>query len=476
METNEIELLSVGVDVGSSTSHLVFSNLLLRRDERSASKRFLIEERNIIFEGKIIDTPLVNQHTIDINKLIKFLKAEYRRAGIAPGDVQTGAVIITGETAKKANAGQIVTALSQDAGKFVAASAGPNFESVIAAMGSGARARSRRTGETLLSCDIGGGTSNMAIIKNGKIISTSCVSVGGRLIAFDAQGKIRQINEPARQVMDDLGLKFKIGDQPSAADLDKIAAKLAAVLMEVLTGPATSPLSRKLMVTEDLAFPGHIDAYTFSGGVAELIYGGNGRHNDIGKPLADKINALINQLDSPVLEPANKIRATVIGAGAHSLSISGSSGFTDDRITFPMKNIPVIRVDVDRSKLSIPHVVTKIREAFGRFDMEEGQETVALYFWDPVKNSYPQVELFAKSIEAALPRSMAENIPIILVFKGDIACSVGNVIRRETTLKSNLLTLDELDLIEGDWIDIGNPLVEDQVFPVTVKSLIFHGG
>jgi ethanolamine utilization protein EutA len=475
METNEIELLSVGVDVGSSTSHLVFSNLLLRRDERSASKRFLIEERNIIFEGKIIDTPLVNQQTIDINKLTKFLKAEYRRAGIAPGDVQTGAVIITGETAKKANAGQIVTALSQDAGKFVAASAGPNFESVIAAMGSGARARSRRRGETLLSCDIGGGTSNMAIIKNGKIISTSCVSVGGRLIAFDAKGKIRRINEPARQVMDDLGLKFKIGDQPRAVDLDKIAAKLAAVLMEVLTGPATSPLSRKLMVTDDLAFPGHIDAYAFSGGVAELIYGGNGCHNDIGKLLADKINALINQLDSPVLEPTNKIRATVIGAGAHSLSISGSSGFTDNRITFPMKNIPVIRVDVDRSKLSIPHVVTKIREAFGRFDLEEGQETVALYFWDPVKNSYPQVELFAKSVEAALPRSMAANIPIILVFKGDIACSVGNVIRRETTLKSNLLTLDELDLIEGDWIDIGNPLVEDQVFPVTVKSLVFHG-
>ncbi len=143
MEPNEIELLSVGVDVGSSTSHLVFSNLLLRRDERSASRRFLIEERRVIFEGKIIDTPLVNQRTIDIDKLTTFFKSEYQRAGITPGDVQTGAVIITGETAKKANAGQIVNALSHDAGKFVAATAGPNFESIIAAMGSGARERSR---------------------------------------------------------------------------------------------------------------------------------------------------------------------------------------------------------------------------------------------------------------------------------------------------------------------------------------------
>ncbi len=475
MEPNEIQLLSVGVDVGSSTSHLVFSKLLLKRDPQSRSKRFLIEDRQVIFEGKIIDTPLVDDHTIDIDTLTDFLRMEYRRAGIVPADVQTGAVIITGETAKKANAEQIVAALSNDAGKFVAATAGPNFESIIAAMGSGAREQSRKTGQTLLSCDIGGGTSNIAISKSGAIVATSCVAVGGRLIAVDSRGKIRRIDEPARQVMDDLGLHLEIGDRLSAKNLDKIATRLAGVLMEVLSGPATSPLARKLMVTDDLDFSGHIDAYSFSGGVAELIYGGNGRHNDIGKSLAAKINTLTSRLDAPVIEPVNKIRATVIGAGAHSLSISGSSGFMDDRMTFPIKNVPVVRVDVDRSRLSIPHVVSEIHAAFQRFDQEEGEDIVALYFRDPVQNSYPQVELFARSIEAALPRSVANNLPIILIFKGDIACSVGNVIRRETTLKTNLLTLDELDLAEGDWIDIGSPLVENQVFPVTVKSLVFHG-
>jgi len=164
----------------------------------------------------------------------------------------------------------------------------------------------------------------------------------------------------------------------------------------------------------------------------------------------------------------------VIGAGAHSLSISGSSGFMDDQLTFPMRNIPVIRVDVERSKLSVQHVVSEINSAFRRFDLAEGKEVVALYFKDPVRNSYPRLELFAKSIEVALSNSIHNNIPIILIFKGDIACSVGNVIRRETDLKTNLLTLDELDLKEGDWIDIGEPLVADQVFPVTVKSLVFH--
>ena len=149
-EVNEIELLSVGVDIGSSTSHLVFSKLLLKPDELSLTRRFIIEDRNIIYEGRIINTPLLNDDTVDTAKLIDFFKKEYKRAGINPAEVQTGAVIITGETAKKHNAKEIVENLSNDAGNFVAATAGPNFESVIAAMGSGAKDRSKKYSKTIL--------------------------------------------------------------------------------------------------------------------------------------------------------------------------------------------------------------------------------------------------------------------------------------------------------------------------------------
>jgi ethanolamine utilization protein EutA len=474
MEIKKIKLLSVGVDIGSSTSHLAFSNLLLQRDERSSTRRFLIRDREVIYEGRIIDTPLIDNETIDIDRLTEFLKSEYRRAGIAPDDVQTGAVIITGETARKHNAEQIVAVLSKDAGKFVAATAGPNFESVIAALGSAATRRSRETGQTILSCDIGGGTANSAISVDGRIVSTSCVAVGGRLLAVNDAGKIWRLADPARKVLDHLGLKYEIGDRIPKKAIDDIATRLAEVLVEVITGPAASDLARMLMVTGDLDFSRPIDAYSFSGGVAELIYGGNGRHNDIGHLLARRIKTLASSLALPVLEPENKIRATVIGAGAHTLSISGSSGFMDDNLVFPMRNIPVLRVDVEQSRLSVPHVVSEINASFARFDLAEGETVVALYFKDPVKNSYPRLELFAKAIETALPNSTENKIPIILIFEGDIACSVGNVIRRETGLKTNLLTLDELELREGDWIDIGKPLVDDQVFPVTVKSLVFH--
>jgi len=475
MEINELEILSVGVDVGSSTSHLAFSKLLLKRDERSVTRRFNIEERNIIYEGRIIHTPLLDDNTIDIDSLTDFFKEEYKRAGIDPADIQTGAVIVTGESARKQNARQIAEALSNDAGKFVAATAGPNFESLIAAMGSGATARSKSNRKTILSCDIGGGTSNIAISSNGETLSTSCVSVGGRLLGVDSKGKIWRIDPPAAKVMAHLGLKYTIGDSITEGDIEKIAAKFAEILIEVITGPANSALARQLMLTADLDFPGRIDEYAFSGGVAELMYGGLNNFSDIGHILADKIKILASELTAPVIEVPNKIRATVIGAGAYSLSISGCSGFKDDQVAFPLRNVPVIRVDVDQSKLSIEHVVSQIKASFKRFDLAEGDETIALYFKDPVRVSYPQLELFARSIEAALANTIENNLPVILIFETDIACSVGNVIRRETELKTNLLALDELKLKEGDWIDIGEPLVGDQVYPVTVKSLVFHG-
>jgi ethanolamine utilization protein EutA len=474
MEINKIKILSVGVDVGSSTSHLVFSNLVLKKDQRSVTRRFNIEQRNIVYEGRIIPTPLLDDKTIDIVKLTDFFKEEYKHAGIDPADIQTGAVIITGESARKQNAGQIVEALSNDAGRFVAATAGPNFESLIAAMGSGAAARSKADNKTILSCDIGGGTSNIAISRDGETVSTCCVSVGGRLLGVDSEGKIWRIDGPAATVMDNLGLKHQVGDPISKAEIERIAAKFAEILVEVITGPATSALARQLMLTADLNFPSRIDEYSFSGGVAELMYGGLNNFDDIGHILADKIKLLAPELSAPVIELPNKIRATVIGAGAYSLSISGCSGFRDDQVSFPIRNVPVIRVDIDQSKLSIEHVISQINASFQRFDLDEGEEIIALYFKDPVRVSYPQLELFAKSIEAALTNTIKNKLPVILIFETDIASSVGNVIRRETQLKTNLLSLDELMLKEGDWIDIGEPLVDGQVFPVTVKSLVFH--
>jgi ethanolamine utilization protein EutA len=202
-------------------------------------------------------------------------------------------VIITGESAKKHNAPQIAEALSREAGKLVASTAGPNFESLLAAMGSGATARSRESGKTILSCDIGGGTSNLAVSKEGKVLSTSCIAVGGRLLALDSEIRISRLADPAIEVMRHIGLDYRLGDRIPKEDIGRIASKMAEVLIEVMTGPARSSLAKKLMMTDDLDFSIPIDEYMFSGGVAEVIYGKKGRYNDIGSILAKQIRSLI---------------------------------------------------------------------------------------------------------------------------------------------------------------------------------------
>jgi len=340
----QLIVLSVGIDVGSSTSHLVFSRLTLNREFSftNVTNRYQVVKREIIYEGEIIFTPLLDRNTIDTEKLVEFFEKEYVKAKITPEMVDTGAVIVTGETAKKENAQEIVKKLSLKSGKFVSASAGPNFESMLGIMGSGIAEQSERIHQTIMNVDIGGGTSNIAIASNGNVLSTSCINVGGRLLGINKEFKIWRIDEPTEWIMKELELNYKIGDIITEEDVLKITKEYAKALIEVMRGPATSPIAKLLMMTEDIDIIKTVEKYSFSGGVAEMIYVNKENqknieethnlnpYNDIGKYLANEIKNLVEELHLPIIEPKNKIRATVIGAGAFTLTVSGSTCYYDE--------------------------------------------------------------------------------------------------------------------------------------------------
>ncbi len=471
-----LQVLSVGIDIGSSTSHLVFSSLTLRRERSflNMSNRFHLINRKLIYEGTIIDTPLINRYTIDIDAVVEFCEKEYKKAGIEPEMVDTGAVIVTGETAKKQNAAEIVRRLSSETGKFVSASAGPNFESLLGAMGSGVVDLSRKNESTIMNVDVGGGTSNLAIASKGNVLSTSCINVGGRLLGIDKNFKIWRIDEPSKFLMKELNMNYQLGDIIPEEDVRTIAQEYAKALVEVMRSQATSHIAKELMMTDDLDFSIPIDEFSFSGGVAEMIYSENKAYNDIGTYLADEIKVLAEDYKLHIIEPENKIRATVIGAGSFSLSVSGSTCYFDKSILFPLENIPVINVNIQKENFSPENLEKEVNRAFKRFDMQEGKDLVALYFKDPIHRSAYYLLEFAKAIEKALPNSIVKNMMIILIFDQDMGGSVGIALRRETSIQNNLICMDELDLEEGDWIDIGAPLYSGQAFPVTVKSLVFN--
>jgi len=471
-----LKVVSVGIDIGSSTSHLVFSRLTLGRERSflNPTNRFMLIDREIIYESEIIFTPLLDRYTIDIESIVKFCKAEYKKAGITPGMVETGAVIVTGETAKKQNAEEIVQRLSSESGKFVSAAAGPNYESVLSAMGSGIVELSRKTQRTIMNVDIGGGTSNLAICSNGNVLSTACINVGGRLLGVDDEFRIWRIDGPSQFLMHELGMNYKLEDTIPEEDARLIACEYAKALVEVMRGPAKSRIARELMMTGNLDFSIPLGEFSFSGGVAEIFYGSDETYDDIGQYLAEELKILVEELELHVIEPENKIRATVIGAGAFTLSVSGSTCYFDKSIEFPINNIPVIPVNVTKENYTPDIVKEEVMRAFTKFDMIEGKDLVALYFKDSLYRSYSWLQEFVKAIENALPKSVSNRKMITLLFESDIGKMVGLMIRRETSIQHNLICLDELFLEEGDWIDIGAPLHSGQVFPVTVKSLVFN--
>ena len=485
-----LKILSVGIDVGSSTSHLIFSRLTLKRETSffNMTNRFNLVEREIIYESDIIFTPLLDKTTIDIEKIVAFCHAEYDRAKITPEMVDTGAVIVTGETAKKENAAEIVRRLSSESGKFVSASAGPNFESMLGIMGSGIVDQSRVLQQTLMNVDVGGGTSNIGIASKGEVISTSCINVGGRLLGIDQDFKIWRIDEPTEWILTDLGMNYHLGDTIPLEDVLKISKEYAKALLEVMQGPATCKIAKSLIMTEDIEIQDAVEGYSFSGGGAEMIYEDNGNttptipksnpYNDIGCYLAEDIKQLVQDQKLPLIEPENKIRATVIGAGAFSLSVSGSTCYYDKSITLPLVNIPVVPVSVDFKEYFAGEDLVKLKKklatALKNFNLVEGEDMFALYIKDTIFRT--AIVPFAKSIERAFPKSIAQNKMILIILGADGGKMLGKTLKKETAIQSNLFCLDEIALEAGDWVDIGAPLQTEHqnAFPVTIKSLVFN--
>ncbi|MFW9800487.1 MAG: ethanolamine ammonia-lyase reactivating factor EutA [Candidatus Thorarchaeota archaeon] len=474
IETNQKLLTSVGVDIGTTTSHVVFSSILLEKDPQSRTEKFEIRKRKILHSGPIHLTPFADPHTIDFEKLRGLILEDYADAGIELTDIDTGAVIITGETARKENAEEIVEALAGETGKFVAATAGPNFESVLAAHGSGAVAKSAEKGLTVYNVDIGGGSSNIAVCIDGKVVDTAAINVGGRLFATDNSGIITRLEETGRKVAEKIGLGIEIGHHLDKSAKKKIVSSLADALIAAILGEPLTDLGSLLMVTPPLEDSGRLEVLMLSGGVAEYVYGSETKdYNDLGIPLADEVRRQLEERGILLTQPEHRIRATVIGAGQSTLQVSGSTTFLTSGLAYPLRNLPVVAPHISKVRSSASDVRQAVVSALRRFDLEEGTDPMILAFNDAVRPSYEKLTEFVRGVVEGLPNTVAEELPILMCFDSDIGNSVGNVMRRETDVKSKILSIDEITLYEGDFVDIGEPIIEGVVVPVVVKTLVF---
>jgi ethanolamine utilization protein EutA len=471
---DEIRLVSVGVDIGSSTSHLVFSRLVLER----LDNRYVVSERKVVHESEVLLTPYADDTTIDAAALGRFIDRQYELAGVDPRAIDTGALILTGVAVRRGNARAIGELFASQAGKFVSVSAGDALEATLAAFGSGACARSIRESARVMNVDIGGGTSKIALCEAGDVLEMTAADIGARIVSFDSEGRVERIEEAGRRFAAEVGLSLEIGDKPDAILLHAMIELMADYLFEVISKPVLGAEASALLRLDPLRNERRPDVVSFSGGVSEYIYGREDRaFGDLGRAFGRAILARI-KVWGPRIEPSDEgIRATVIGASQYTIQVSGSTIFVAPQSVLPLRNVPVVTPDLplEDETLAVERISESVRAALRRLDLDDGERAVALCYRWKGSATFARLEAFCRGIAAGLANVLERGLPLILVGDGDVGGLIGIHCREETRLPNPIVSIDGIALKEFDFIDIGALLETSGAVPVVIKSLVFPG-
>lgn len=473
-------ILSVGIDVGTSTTQVVFSKLQMDNAGGYFSvPRVAIVDKEVVYKSEVYMTPLKTDVLIDTEALRDIVAAEFRKAGYRPEDTDSGAVIITGESARKENSDAVLKSLSDFAGDFVVSAAGPDMESLIAGKGSGAWQYSMDHHCRVANLDIGGGTTNVVLFEDGETAARGCLDIGGRLIRMNPQGIITKVSPAAAVMAQAAGVSVSVGDRCDELKLTAVTRQMAAAL-NVYLGVGTKDIDAilrqiKTPGSSDFPVPEKVQAVFFSGGVADLIYHESAdtwAYGDIGVLLGRAIRESRLFTDFQKMEPGETIRATVVGAGTYTTTISGSTITYSDDI-FPLKNIPVIKLDEELQEACFAGetepVIRRIQWVLGQND----EEHFILAMPGKRNPGYMEMKRAAASIRQIMDRVQPPGEPILLVIESDIAKAMGQMIRQQPDLKRQVVAIDSIHVEDGEYVDMGKPMMNGMVIPVVVKTLIF---
>lgn len=479
---HHLVLVTVGADIGSSTSHLMFSRIFMQLLGEAPAVHSVVVGREILWQSPIILTPYREDGSIDADALQRFIAGAYQEVGATVSDVDTGAVILTGEALKRQNARDIAELFAVETGKFVCATAGHHLEAVLAANGSGTVMRSRRDGSTLLNVDIGGGTTKLALVRDGEIVATAAVAIGARQVVRDTDGHLTRIDEPVRRTAAHLGIELKLGEKLAPQDEAKIVQTWVDCIAGLIAGRPMDSLTESLMLTGPLPGDTIPQALTFSGGVSEFIFfRESGDFGDLGRALARAVrDALSNgAITLPaIIDPNLGIRATAVGASMFSSHV-GINVYVSDETALPLRNVPVLapRLDLDAA-LEPADVAAAIQAALARADLEEGAQPIALAFHSPEEDEAGPALMAAltRGIREGLPRTIEHAVPLVLLSDQAVARAVGEAMTQVEGIHGPVIALERVSVAEFDFIDLAEVIHPTEAIPLTVKSLLFAGG
>lgn len=472
-QRDNVEMLSVGVDIGSAGTQVAFSRLVLRRKGEDLTSRYIVVERDTLYRSELHFTPFAADLTIDAEALGGLLDTAYAEVGLRPEEIDTGVVILTGEALRRENSEAIGTVIAERAGDLVCATAGHHMEAMLAAYGSGAVKTSHDEGSRILNIDIGGGTTKISLIESGQVRNTAALHVGGRLLAHE-DGKIVRL-EPAGKRHAAADRPLTLGDTVTPDELDQTAERMAQAVFELLAGEGDDELWLTNPLAVDLKT---VDGLIFSGGVAEYVYGNESRDfGDVGLQLGRALRRRVDEQGLPLRDATERIRATVLGASEYSVQLSGITTHRDDAgDLLPRRNLQVIApqytlpedqyADVDAQLIA-----DAIRERLAAFGVGDDDIAVALT-WRGAP-LYQRLRALAEGVRDGLAERIVRGLPSFLVLDADVGLTLGRILRTELGVTSGLLVLDGLHLRDFDYVDLGRLRLPSGTVPVTIKSLIF---
>jgi ethanolamine utilization protein EutA len=476
---DHVSLTSVGIDIGSSGTQIIFSRIKLRRLGEELSSRYFVVSRETMYQSPVALTPYQNDLRIDQVALEAIIDQAYAAADMKREDVDTGAVILTGEALRRENAAAIARIVAEQGGDFVCAAAGHHMEAMLAAFGSGAARLSKNENKRILNVDMGGGTTKLGVVDGGRVVATAAFHVGGRLQVVDQDLRIVRLDPAGRHLAERAGFSWSMGDRVTPAALDRIAESMADAVIDAVLGENMPADIRELYLTDPLCDLGPIDGVMFSGGVAEYVYDRETQDfGDLGRRLGSAIRRKIDSgaLPWPLLPARECIRATALGACEYSVQLSGNTIYiSNNAALLPRRNLQIVHPPYDFPETINPdHVARAIRSHLNAFDLSEGEVDVGLAFRWRGAPSYERVAAFAQGIIAGLPRAIAQKRPLFLILDGDLAQTLGRMLREECAVGSEVLVIDGIVLWDFDYIDLGKIRLPSHTVPVTVKSLVFQ--
>lgn len=475
---DNVTLTSVGVDIGSSGTQVIFSKIHLRRLAEDLTSRYYVVSREALYRSPVSLTPYASETRIDDVALRGIIDEAYRQAGLKPSEIDTGAVILTGEALRRENAQSISAMLSEQGGEFVCATAGHHMESMLAGYGSGAAQASMQLGRRILNVDIGGGTTKLALVEGGRVLTTAAVHIGGRLLVIDEEGRIVRLDPAGRTHARRAGFDWRLGDVVSDDDLNQVAETMADTLADALMArPLPEDVSR-LYLTDPIVEFGPIAGLMFSGGVAEYVYERESLDfGDMGRRLGAAIRRKFEQgvLPWPLLPAGECIRATALGASEYSVQLSGNTSYISaPGHLLPKRNLQVLQPPYDfEGNLDPNGIADAIRMHRRAFEAEAANTDIALAFHWKGPPSYERILAFARGIAAGMADFIAQKRSIYVALDGDVAQTLGAILREDCQVSSEICVIDGVMLMDFDYIDLGKIRVPSFTVPVTIKSLVF---